>query len=196
MSTDPQTATPTAPANPTFANHLIGRPGVARSAVVALTWTPEDAWQLQAETRENPDKPLPNGENRLRYELVTAELLALREHDAAALLEALGSDAHELMARVNDGWTLRWNGVQFVGHFDADARRAAATLAQRVLRAEFTLPDTWTAQFWLDGADGTDTTADYELALAEDDGIRIWGGLPAMEQALRERTSVEQPAQW
>ena len=183
MSTDPQTATPLPPA---------GQLGVPPSAVVVLSWNPDHGWQLHTEPRKDPDDPIEIDSNSLRYELAATQLLTIREADADSLLSSLGSDATQLMSRVSDGWTLRWNGKRFVGHFEKDARLAAAELSKRAMRTEFPVFESWTADFWLDGADGdpNETTAGYEIMLAESDGVRILGGLPAMDRALRERVSA------
>ena len=99
-------------------------------------------------------------------------------------MEALGGDLGELLDRIARGHSEEWDGNNTVGTLTADAQEAEEELVDRINEAEFELPNTWLAGEWLDGDPHDDETAEILLEIAESDGIRIWKGKEALQEAL------------
>ena len=166
------------------------------SCVVVLAYDPDRTppWALDAHTDTRSGMPPEVFHNRVVHiELARCSpILTLGEGDGEQIVAGLGDELPELLARIERGHSVEWDGRNYAGRFTDDASAAISeieTLAEdaRILER---LPQTWDAEEWfidvIDDYAATDS-AEILLANARHDGVRIWGGVDEIRRVRREK---------
>ena len=170
-----------------------GYPGTSGSALVALSRDDgAEQWRLIGIDRSHIDgTPITEWQRRdLLFTVVHADLLSYRDDDAGRLLQIIeDAGIPALLARIDAGHSVEWDGSNHRGRFTDDAEAALEQLTHIVDQSVSGLVEEiggcWRAADWIgDEPVEPHQTGATLLAEAEAEGARIWGGEPELDSAL------------
>ena len=162
-------------------------------ARVVLSYSHDNGWSLKASDRAHTDGIPPEiyHQHILEFTLYSDTLLELRPEDRELFVAPLG-DLTQILIRIAAGHSIVWDGNNHVGVLTPDAREARQELNERIMAADFHVPEACApeAVLGLEYEFEPRDTPEEIVAGVESEMVRVWGGVDAVKELMAQLVPV------